>query len=859
MIELNQIRNLFTDFFAKHNHNPIPSSPLIPENNPTLLFTNAGMVQFKDYFVGNKKPEFTSAVSIQKCLRAGGKHNDLANVGYTNRHHTFFEMAGNFSFGGYGKEQAIILAWKFISQELSLLKEKLYVTVYRDDNETADLWRKILPANKIISISTADNFWSMGEVGPCGPCTEIFYDNGSDIPGDLPGSKNENGDRFVEIWNLVFMEYNRDKNGNKELLPEIGVDTGMGLERISAVMQGVIDNYDTDLFKELIKHSKMLLGNNDNKTAHKIITDHLRASSFLIADGVNPGNQGRGYVLRRIIRRAMSFAYRLRYKKPILCRLFPVLADLMGKAYPELNFAAESICRILQTEEENFLNTLSGGFAIFNKVTEKVKSGTLFPGEEAFKLYDTYGFPLDITTDLLWEKNINVDEIGFTEAMNKQKKQAKDAWVGSGEKCIEEIQFKIAEKYGKTRFIEKNDIECKILAILVGNEILSTVDEYKNIAVGDKITVILDKTPFYAESGGQLGDIGILTIGNVALEVIDTKKILNSVHGHVCILESGIINGTSCLASFDKKKRNSLRAAHSATHLLHFALRKILGKHVTQKGSLVAEDRLRFDFNHSKALTIDELRTTEEETNALIRANNQVETEVMPKEQARKKGATALFSEKYDDLVRVITMGDSIEFCGGSHVKSTGEIGIFVITKESSIGSGLRRIEGLTRDKALAFFREKEQQYLDEINNYKKQIKEEVKKAKANENKLYAQIIKNIESQTEEVNGIKLITKIINDIPTNAVKKIVIKNIKNNKNSIILFLTGYEKKSILFIAVTKDLTTKADANELIRVAAVAMKIKGGGGKQDLAQCSANTNFFAKATIEIKKYLSTKIN
>ena len=858
MINISQIRNLFTNFFSENHHKIIPSSSLIPQNDPTLLFTNSGMVQFKDYFTGNKKPDFNSAVSIQKCLRVGGKHNDLENVGYTNIHHTFFEMLGNFSFGGYGKEQAIYLAWKFITQELSLPSEKLYVTVYHTDHEAADLWKKIsnLSNDRIICVDNSDNFWSMGEVGVCGPCSEIFYDNGYHIPGGLPGSKNADGDRFVEIWNLVFMQYDRDIDGNHNLLPNIGIDTGMGLERISAVIQGVLDNYDTDLFQKLIQESQKISGNHNNKIANKIITDHLRAASFLIADGIIPTNHGRGYVLRRIIRRAIRFSYQIGCKKPILCDLFPTLEKLMNQHYPELTIAAANITHTLKTEEENFLNTLENGLGILSEMitVSDLKPGNSLSGSDAFKLYDTYGFPLDITIDLLKEKDIKVDQESFEQAMKQQKKQAKAAWVGSGETGIEQVWFQVLEKCGKTEFIDSNDISCKLMAIVKDGKILSD-NEYRTINTDDKITIILEQTPFYAESGGQLGDKGVLTVGLAKLKVIDTKKILNAIHAHICIIESGTIsNENTCFASFDQNRRQSLKVAHSATHLLHFVLRQVLGKHVTQKGSLVAEDRLRFDFNHNKALTDIEIQEIEEKVNNLIWKNNKVTIEIVHKNQAIESGAMALFGEKYDDNVRVVKIGNSIELCGGTHVKSSTEIGIFKIAKESSIGSNIRRIEAFTRNKARKFLHDKVESYIKEIDCYKQKLKEEAKKSQINQNKLYNSIIDNLDSKDIKINNIKFIIKMIDEIPVDAVREVIKNNIKENDKTIILFFSNYKKKHMCFIGVSKDLIQKISADQLIKIAAQTMHIKGGGGKPELAQCSASEQFFNQVITEMRNYI-----
>ena len=855
MIELDEIRNLFLNFFAKNDHAIIPSSSIVPKDDPTLLFTTAGMVQFKDYFLANKNPDFNSMASVQKCLRAGGKHNDLENVGYTNRHHTFFEMLGNFSIDG-DKGEAICLAWKFITEELSLPKYRLYVTVYYTDDEAVDLWKKIanLPDDQIIRIKNNDNFWSMGEVGPRGPCSEIFYDN---KPSDVLAFQADDSDRFVEIWNLVFMQYSRDKNGYDTCLPNLGIDTGMGLERISAVMQGVFDNYDIDLFQQLIMESQRISGNCDNRTAHKIITDHLRAAGFLIADGVMPSNQGRGYVLRRIIRRAIRFAYQMGCKDPILCELFPTLKKTMGVAYPELSYASDNIIHVLRTEEINFISTLENGLQILNHMLGSMKFGTLFPGENAFKLYDTYGLPLDITADVLKEKNIKVDEAAFLYAMQVQKQQAKNAWVGSGDQTIETIWFKILTDFGKTKFINSNNVSCKIVAIIKDSEVLYTIDEYKKITPKEKFTVILDKTPFYAESGGQLGDIGDIMVNDCKLQVVDTKKNLGVIHAHICILISGEINDDNCFSSVDQERRTSLEVAHSATHILHFVLRKLFGKHVVQKGSLVAEDRLRFDFSHNKQLTKFELYEIEEEVNSIIWSNTRVDIQMLQKDAALIKGAMALFGEKYDDEVRVVSFAKSIELCGGSHVRSTSEIGILKIVKESSIGSGIRRIEALTRGKAQSFIRAKEDRYISEISDYIKKIKEKDKELKFYANKLYIETIKNINPSVREVFDTNIYIKVIKGVPVDAMQKAIIHDINDRLGTIVLYFLDCSKRSLCFVGVSKDLIEQVPAINMIHIARKAMNISCDqiwGGKES-AQCVADFQFFDQVVQSIEDYIT----
>ncbi len=854
-MKLEAIRNLFINFFAKNGHTIVPSSPLIPQHDPTLLFTNAGMVQFKDYFTESKRPEFNSAASVQKCIRAGGKHNDLENVGYTNRHHTFFEMLGNFSFGAYGKEEAISLAWKFITQELSLSPQKLYVTVYHTDDEAARLWSKIsnLPTHRIIPIKGNDNFWSMGETGPCGPASEIFYDHGEKVTGGLPGTANSDGDRFVEIWNLVFMQYNRELDGKQNLLPNIGIDTGMGLERISAVMQGVIDNYEVDLFKALIEKSQEIIDKNTPNVTHKVIVDHLRSASFLIADGIMPSNQGRGYVLRRIIRRAVRFAYQMEYHKPLLCDLFPLLNELMGASYPELKHATDNIYYALKSEEESFLNTLSSGLDILNQMVQNIGSQPMLSGKEAFKLYDTYGFPLDITVDILKEKGITVDEQGFNTEMDEQKKRARSAWVGSGEKGVEHIWFNVLEQFGATEFVNTNHITCEITSMLKNNKDILHQPEELNI--GDEVIIILNRTPFYAESGGQIGDVGTITTNEGIFNVTDTKKFLNSIHAHVCTFTSGkpsCIN--QCRASFDERRRKSLAVAHSATHLLHYILRKNIGKHVVQKGSLVAEDRLRFDFSHQKALSDTEIKSIEEGVNELIWNNNSVKINVMHKEEAIQNGATALFGEKYDDQVRVVSMGDSVELCGGSHVTTTSEIGVLKIIKESSIGSGIRRVEAVTRRKVQENWYQQENSYLNDISTYKQKIKATTKKTQLLEENLHAQMIQQINAEKKSVNGIDVLVKVTTNIPVTNVRKSLIKEIQTLTNTVYVFFASHDTNSICFIAVTDDLVKKISAINLTHKTIEKINISAKtSGKDQLAQFSYNTTldleFISKSIIE----------
>ena len=853
MMKLNEIRKLFLDFFARNDHTIIPSSPLVPQNDPTLMFTNAGMVQFKDYFIGHKIPDVKSVTSSQKCVRAGGKHNDLDNVGYTNRHHTFFEMLGNFSFGKYGKEQAISLAWEFITKELSLPADRLYVTVYHTDEEAAHLWQKItnFSQDKIIRISSNDNFWSMGDTGPCGPCSEIFYDNVGGIANGLPGSADEDSDRFVETWNLVFMQYDRHADGTQTLLPNIGIDTGMGLERITAVMQGVLDNYDIDLFQDLIKKSHALSNNSENTVAHKIITDHLRSSAFLIADGVMPSNQGRGYVLRRIIRRAVRYIYQLGHQQPLLCELFPTLLDGMGEDYPELSLAQDNIIHILKTEEESFLNTLGNGLAIMHNMIANLSAGNTLSGEDAFKLYDTYGFPLDITTDLLKEKNIKVDIEGFQQEMHQQKERAKAAWVGSGEQGVDKVWYEILDKYGQTEFLEHNNSLCEIAVMLRDNKIIDKA-QYSSIKADDKIVIVLKQTPFYAEAGGQLGDTGILTVqkaGGLKAKVLDTKKVLNALYIHLCQVQSASLStdDTMVMASFTEERKGQLKVAHSATHILHFILRQVLGKHVAQKGSLVAEERLRFDFSHNQALTHSQLQDIESKVNSMIWQNSKVSTANMPKEQAITKGVMALFGEKYADVVKVVTMADSVELCGGTHVHMTGEIGFFKIVKESSIGSAVRRIEALVKGKAYQYLSDRENTYVAEINNYKKKIKEDAKQYKRHESNLYKRIIQNIIVEIDHHEDVQVIVKIIKDIPINAARDAIIDYVQ--EKNIALFCVVNGQQACCLLAVSKDMIEKISALQLMKN---IDEIKANPyGTQGLAQLNTESKFIESVIKEVK--------
>ncbi|WP_353286983.1 alanine--tRNA ligase [Wolbachia endosymbiont (group A) of Anthophora plumipes] len=869
-MKLSEIRERFIKFFLSNDHEQVSSSPLIPEHDPTLMFTNAGMVQFKNIFTGAQKTEMKRAVSSQKCLRAGGKHNDLENVGYTTRHHTFFEMLGNFSFGDYFKETAIEFAWKFITKELSLDKNRLSITTYHTDDEAYEIWRKIsgFSSDKIIRITTDDNFWSMGSTGPCGPCSEIFYDHGS------PNLQDD--DRIVEIWNLVFMEFNKDEEGNLHKLPKKCIDTGMGLERIATVMQNVHDNYDIDLFSALINKSQEYCGRTENKIAHKIVADHLRAAAFLIAEGVLPGNEGRNYVLRRLIRRAARYIHLLGYNDSLLHRIFPALIDstssaYMGDVYPELVRAKSLIETTLKSEEENFKDTLMKGINLLEKFTTDLKSGDTLPGESAFKLYDTYGFPLDITLDVLKEKKINFDQKGFDDAMGEQKERARAKWAGSGEKSVEQVWFDLINKFGKTKFVgyEFNEVsDAKILAIVSSkNEVIDSAKE------GEKITIILDKTPFYGESGGQVGDTGSFIVPSViqvadtgiqkeentwsragmttdriagSMVIVENTNKINDLCLHRCIVKFGsICKGDVVTASIDKERRQTLRRNHSATHLLHFALRKILGDHVTQKGSLVAPDGLRFDFSHNTQVTQDQLFWVEDMVNSLIRENLSASTKIQSMNQAIEEGAMALFGEKYGDQVRVVNIGDSKELCGGTHVEHTGEIGLFKIVTESSVAFGVRRIEALTGQEAINYVRDNEINLkkvaefvkvpVSEITSKLSVLSQEHKKSETKIRNLYKKLVSAEDIKSTEINGINFISHTFTDIPANVIREFVLQQQK--PKTVIAFTTTEKDKTVLIIKVSKDLINKISAKELISIAVE----KNCGGNAELAQTGCDSN------------------
>ena len=845
MTQLNEIRSSFLDFFEKNDHRVVPSSPLIPHNDPTLMFVNAGMVPFKNYFIGNETPENKRAVSSQRCVRAGGKHNDLDNVGHTARHLTFFEMLGNFSFGDYFKEEAISLAWDLLIKEYSIPKEKLLITIYKEDEEAGEIWKKIsgFSDNKIIKISTDDNFWSMGEEGPCGPCSEIFFDHGDSVQGGPPGSKDEDGDRFVEIWNLVFMQFLKKSNSEKVDLPKPSIDTGMGLERISTVLQGKINSFDTDLFLSLVDgiEDQICIKANDNNIANfRVIADHLRSISFLIADGVLPSNDGRGYVLRRIMRRAMRHNHLLGIKDPILFKLSDLVINLMYKSYPELVRAKELIRLTLFNEEEKFLSTLSKGIKILNDESKSLKPGDIFDGSSAFKLYDTYGFPLDLTEDLLRDKELKLDKKSFNIAMQKQRDDARKSWLGSGQKKTEEIWFDVSDISKPTEFLGyvENESMGEVSAIIIDGKIS------KKISEGDEGAIVLNQTPFYAESGGQLGDEGLIFSNNVNFIVTDTKKKINGVYAHFGkLIKGNIFNGDVLNLKIDTDNRKKIMANHSATHLLHEALRRVLGPHVTQKGSQVSSQKLRFDFSHPKALTKEELQNVELKINQLILEDSSVMTEVLPYEEAIKKGALALFGEKYDDEVRVLSMGNdsfSVELCGGTHVKSLNDIGLFKLISQSSVASGIRRIEAKTGDEASSSISIIEKMSSDSQNKEKKSNKN--KAEKISKSILNGKIL--------DINDIKFYHDILEDIDGKNLRSLIDECKKDLGSGIICLISRDNKKATIAIGVTNDLLDIFDSVQLVRIASEKMSGKGGGGRPDMALSGGSEPNKAEEAIEV---------
>jgi alanyl-tRNA synthetase len=865
MTSLNDIRSTFLNYFAKQGHEIVPSSPLVPRNDPTLMFANSGMVQFKNLFTGVETRDYKRATTAQKCVRAGGKHNDLDNVGYTARHHTFFEMLGNFSFGDYFKNDAIPFAWELITRELDIPKDRLLVTVYHTDDEAAEIWKKVagLSDDRIIRIPTNDNFWMMGPTGPCGPCTEIFFDHGEKYWGGPPGSPEEDGDRFVEIWNLVFMQSEQFEDGSMIDLPNQSIDTGMGIERVAALLQGTNDNYSTDLIRSLIEASANATSSDPDgpgKMHHRVIADHLRSTSFLIADGVMPSNDGRGYVLRRIMRRAMRHAHLLGAKDPVMHQLVPALVQQMGGAYPELGQAQALIQETLLQEETRFKQTLDRGLKLLDDELSKLSDDAPLPGAAAFKLYDTYGFPLDLTQDALREKGRSVDTDGFESAMAEQKTKARAAWSGSGEAADATIWFDLADKFGTTDFLgyDTETAEGQIAAIVKGSDQITTAK------AGDEVQIVLNQTPFYAESGGQVGDTGVIKTDGATATVTDTKKVAG-VFIHFARIDQGEVSvGHGAALIVDHDRRTAIRANHSATHLLHEALRRALGDHVAQRGSLNASDRLRFDFSHSKAMSDAELTRVEEEVNAFIRQNTRVETRIMTPDDARALGAQALFGEKYGDEVRVVSMGTfdgsgkgvgkntySLELCGGTHVRQTGDIGAFVLLSDSASSAGVRRIEALTgidamrhlksQSTALSVIAADLKSNAADVPARVKSLLDE-RKALANE---VAQLRRELAmaggsggagaAEAQDVNGVPFLAQVLSGVSGKDLPALIDEHKSRLGSAAILLIADTGGKVAVAAGVTDDLTGRVSAVDLVKAAVPELGGKGGGGRPDMAQ------------------------
>ncbi len=861
MPSLNQIRQTFLDYFAKQGHEVVSSSSLVPHNDPTLMFTNAGMVQFKNVFTGAETRPYNRATTSQKCVRAGGKHNDLDNVGYTARHHTFFEMLGNFSFGNYFKADAIEFAWNLMTKDYGLDKNRLMATVYIDDDEAFDLWKKIagLPESKIARIAGSDNFWSMGDTGPCGPCTEIFYDHGDHIWGGPPGTPEEDGDRFVEIWNLVFMQFDQSADGTRVSLPKPSIDTGMGLERVAAVLQGVHNNYDIDLFQTLIKASVEATGvkaEGDNLPSHRVIADHLRSSSFLIADGVTPSNEGRGYVLRRIMRRAMRHAYLLGAQEPLLHKLAPVLVSEMGGHFGELKRAEASIVDTLRQEEERFRRTLGRGMNLLDDATRDLKDGEVMSGETAFKLYDTYGFPLDLTQDAIRSKGLSVDLNAFEDAMEKQKEMGRKNWTGSGEKAQSAEWFTIKEAIGASEFVGYEHLEAQahVQALVLGGE------QVKEALTGDTVEVVFEKTPFYPEGGGQAGDTGTVELLHGQGVIKDTYRQASDLIVHQLEITEGTLKlGDKVELKVDAEKRQTTRSNHSAAHLLHAALKHVLGPHVAQKGQLVDADRMRFDFSHGAPLTDAEIARIEAEVNAVVLQNQAASTKLMSPEKAIEAGAVALFGEKYGEEVRVLALGHalegdgdySVELCGGTHVSRTGDIALFKIISEGGVAAGIRRIEAFTGEAA--------RQYLlgqagvatalaDQFKVPVNQVEARVEALVAERKRLEKELSEakralavgggGAASGPEEINGTKVIARVLEGVGGKDLRPLA-EDFKKSLGSGIVALVGkLDGKAAVTVAVSPDLTAKYNAAELAKAAVIAMGGQGAGGKADFAQGGA---------------------
>ncbi len=875
MSGVNDIRSGFLDYFKKAGHEIVPSSPLVPRNDPTLMFTNAGMVQFKNVFTGLEKRPYQRAVTSQKCVRAGGKHNDLDNVGYTARHHTFFEMLGNFSFGDYFKDRAIELAWNLVTKEFGLPKDKLTATVYIDDDQAFDLWKKIagLPESRIIRIAGSDNFWAMGDTGPCGPCSEIFYDHGDKIPGGPPGSPDADGDRFIEIWNLVFMQYEQLASGQRVDLPRPSIDTGMGLERIAAVLQGTHDNYSIDLFRALIGAIAELTKvspDGPQKASHRVIADHLRASAFLIADGVLPSNEGRGYVLRRIMRRAMRHAELLGAREPLMWKLVPTLAREMGQAYPELIRAGALISETLKLEETRFRKTLERGLSILEEESKGLKQGGQLKGETAFTLYDTYGFPLDLTQDALRARGIGVDVEGFNAAMERQREKARESWKGSGDAATEAVWFALREKAGATEFLgyETESAEGVVSALVRDGK------EVSELKAGETGAVIVNQTPFYGESGGQVGDTGVLRADGVRFRVTDTQKKGGDLFVHLGTVEQGTLKPGAALAlDVDHGRRSAIRRNHSATHLLHEALRQVLGDHVAQKGSLVAPDRLRFDFSHPKPMSAEELEKVEDIANEFVLQNSPVTTRLMALDDARASGARALFGEKYGDEVRVVAMGEgagnamgwSVELCGGTHVGRTGDIGVISGLSDAGVAAGVRRIEALTgtaarkaANNAMALARAASSELRVSLDDLPARIGGLLDERKRFERELADARRKlamggggaaSAADEAETVNGVKVMAKKLIGIEAKDLRSLADEGKKKLGSGVVILLTtDADQKASLVVGVTDDLKAANSAVQLVQAGVAELGGKGGGGRPDMAQGGGPNGAAADAAI-----------
>ena len=877
MTSSNDIRATFLDYFARNGHAVVESSPLVPRNDPTLMFANSGMVQFKNVFTGQEKRPYVRATTAQKCVRAGGKHNDLDNVGYTARHHTFFEMLGNFSFGDYFKSSAIPYAWDLVTKEYGLPKDRLLVTVYSEDDEAAAIWKSVagLPDDRIIRIATADNFWRMGDTGPCGPCSEIFYDHGPSIPGGPPGSADEDGDRFVEIWNLVFMQYEEGPPGHRVDLPRPSIDTGMGLERVAAILQGKHDNYDTDTLRALILASAEATGQDPDgpfRASHRVVADHVRATSFLIADGVLPSNEGRGYVLRRIMRRAMRHAHMMGMREPLLHRLVPVLVRQMGVAYPELGRAEPLIEETMLLEETRFRQTLERGLYLLSEETARLGTGEPLPGPIAFRLYDTFGFPIDLTQDALREQGRTVDLAGFDAAMAEQKIRARAAWAGSGEAATERVWFEIKEGVGATEFLgySTERAEGEILALVVGGHPVPSAE------AGTDVAVVLNQTPFYGESGGQVGDTGVI-IGTgpdrLRIVISDTQKKLGDLFVHLGRVEAGAAQvGMPVVAEVDHARRGAIRAHHSATHLLHEALRQRLGTHVAQKGSLNAPDRLRFDISQPRPLTDEDIAVTEAMVNARIRENSEVVTRLMTPAAAVELGAMALFGEKYGEEVRVVSMGApaegsgdnkpawSIELCGGTHVRRTGDIGYFKIVAEGAVSAGVRRIEAVTGAAAEALVA----QTTDRLNRAAQELRaspadvaDRVAVLLDDRRRLERQVAELQKklatgggaAELEDVNGVKLAARNLGEVPARELKGLADVIGKQLGSGVVALVSTAEGKASIVVGVSQDLIGRFNAVDLVRAASAAVGGKGGGGRPDLAQAGGPDGAQAEAALQ----------